>query len=237
MMHTLLEQMGSGLLSESVHALKGKLEQLLGDSQATFAELRRRVRILSAGQRVSAGPSFAAVARAVVERKQLEVRYWARTTDENTSRVISPQRLVHYRGNWYVDAWCHLRKAVRNFAVDGIREINVLPLACKELTEAELDDSLGANYGVFTGGRRRWATLRFSAERSRWIRDEVWHPAQTMRIGRDGRVTLKVPYAQPLELAMDTLRHAGHVEILEPAELRDAVLAAARELVVAHPQP
>jgi predicted DNA-binding transcriptional regulator YafY len=37
-----------------------------------------------------------------------------------TEREVSPQRLVHYRDNWYLDAWCHLREDVRSFSIDAI---------------------------------------------------------------------------------------------------------------------
>lgn len=230
-MHTLLEQMGSGLLSESVAALRGKLEQLLGDSSDAFRELRRRVRILTPGQRISASESFAPMAKAVVERRQAEVSYWARSTDELTERAISPQRLIHYRGNWYVDAWCHLRQGPRSFAVDGLRTVKLLDVPCQELSEQQLNAALGSSYGIFGAKERRWAELRFSAERSRWVRDEVWHPEQSIRIGHDQRLRLRLPYSSAIELQMEILKHGPDVEVLSPAALRASVIAAAQQLL------
>lgn len=233
-MHTLLEQMGSGLLAESVAALRDKLEQLLGDSRSAFTELRKRVRILTPGQRIAASESFAPIAKALVERRQARVRYWARSTDETTERDISPQRLIHYRGTWYVDAWCHLRGGPRSFAVDGLRAVTLLDAPCEELSEKQLNAALGSAYGIFAAKERRWAELRFSVERSRWIRDEVWHPEQTLRLGRDGRLTLRLPYSSSVELQMEILRHGAEVEVLSPPELRAAVIEAARALLTTY---
>lgn len=230
-MHTLLEQMGSGLLSESVSALRGKLEQLLGDSRGAFAELRKRVRILTPGQRLTAGEAFAPVAQALVQRRRLRVRYWARSTDETTDRDLSPQRLIHYRGNWYVDAWCHLRDGPRSFAVDGLRAVEPLAEPCHEVGEAQLNAALGSAYGIFAAKERHWAELRFSVERSRWVKDEIWHPEQTLKLGRDGRLTLRVPYSSAIELQMEILRHGAEVEVLAPASLRTAVIESARALL------
>lgn len=230
-MHSLLEQMGSGLLAESVAALRGKLEQLLGDSSTAFAELRKRVRILTPGQRIAANEAFAPIARALVERRQAQVRYWARSTDETTERAISPQRLIHYRGNWYVDAWCHLRGGPRSFAVDGLREVRLLDSPCHEVGEKALNAALGSSYGIFGAKERRWAELRFSVERSRWVRDEIWHPEQSLKLGKDGRLTLRVPYSSAVELQMEILKLGADVEVLDPPELRQAVIAAAQALL------
>jgi predicted DNA-binding transcriptional regulator YafY len=52
---------------------------------------------------------------------------------------------------------------------------------------------------------------------------EAWHPDQKGRFEPDGRYVLELPFSDPRELAMDVLRHGAHVEVLEPASLREAV--------------
>jgi hypothetical protein len=52
---------------------------------------------------------------------------------------VSPQRLVHYRDNWYLDAWCHLRGGLRSFAVDAILAATVLPAKADDVPEATMD--------------------------------------------------------------------------------------------------
>ncbi|MFO1363985.1 MAG: WYL domain-containing protein [Burkholderiales bacterium] len=54
---------------------------------------------------------------------------------------------------------------------------------------------------------------------------EEWHPRQRARFEADGSYVLELPFSDPRELAMDVLRHGAHVEVLEPASLRDAVKA------------
>ncbi len=59
-------------------------------------------------------------------RQRLKFRYRARSTDALTERIVSPQRLAHYRDNWYLDAWDHARDALRSFALDRIRDPQML---------------------------------------------------------------------------------------------------------------
>jgi predicted DNA-binding transcriptional regulator YafY len=69
----------------------------------------------------------------------------------------------------------------------------------------------------------QWATLRFSAERARWVAAETWRPEQHGRRDAEGRWLLSLPDADLRELRMDILRHTPAVEVLAPDDLCEAV--------------
>jgi predicted DNA-binding transcriptional regulator YafY len=60
---------------------------------------------------------FQEIGSALIQRKRLIIKYQSRSKDENTQREISPQRLIYYRDNWYLDGWCHLKNALRSFLI------------------------------------------------------------------------------------------------------------------------
>ena len=64
--------------------------------------------------------------------------------------------------------------------------------------------------------------LRFIAERSKWVADEIWHPRQKGRF-ENGQYVLEVPYSDARELVMDVLKHGSEVEVLSPPALRTEV--------------
>jgi predicted DNA-binding transcriptional regulator YafY len=141
-----------------------------------------------------------------------------------SERDVSPQRLVHYRGNWYLDGWCHLRKDLRTFAMDGIRNVALLDQPAREVSVKVLEDYLATGYGIMrAGGDVTWAKLRFSAERARWVGSEVWHPDQRGVFDPAGRYTLELPYRDDRELLLEIVKHGAGVEVLAPAELRQKV--------------
>ena len=144
-------------------------------------------------------------------------------------RQVSPQRLVHYRDNWYLDAWCHWRNGLRSFSVDAVVRVQVQDTPAIDVPDAELDDVLGAGYGIFSGRHVQWAILRFSADRARWVSAERWHPDQIGRWNSQGQWLLNVPYADPRELVMDILRHVPEVDVIGPDELRAEVVHRLRE--------
>ncbi len=222
-MQQLLAGMQPGLLEPHVKPLLARLRALLGSGAHSADEIERRIRILHLGARAVQLPHFEHVANAVLGRKCLDIVYRGRGSDQTTSREISPQRLVHYRENWYVDAWCHLRDGLRSFSVDAIQRARLLDKAAKTVPDGELDDILASGYGIFSGRATAWAKLRFTPERARWVGAEAWHPQQKGRFEKDGSYVLELPYADSRELVMDILRHGPDVEVLEPAELRRAV--------------
>ena len=75
----------------------------------------------------------------MLTRRRLRLTYRARYNDQTTERVVSPQRLVYYRGNWYLDGWCHAREDIRSFAVDGIQALELLELPCSDDRELLMD--------------------------------------------------------------------------------------------------
>jgi len=120
---------------------------------------------------------------------------------------------VHYRDNWYVDAWCHMREGLRSFAVDAIRAAELRDARAKEIPAAELDAHLGSGYGIFAGRDVQWAVLRFTPEAARWVSAQVWHPKQRARFEADGSYVLEVPYAHDRELLMEIFK-ANAVELV-----------------------
>jgi predicted DNA-binding transcriptional regulator YafY len=222
-MQAMVADLDGGLLAEQVTPLMERLEKVLEGERFPSAEVRKRIRILHQSARRAEPAAFATVANGVLARKRLAVRHYNRATEDRTERQISPQRLVHYRDNWYVDAWCHLRNGVRTFALDALESAQLTDEKARDVPEAELDRYLGSSYGIFSGEAVATAMLRFTPLRARWVSRERWHPQQKSRWDAQGRYVLEVPYRDDRELTMDILRHGAEVEVLAPPSLRERV--------------
>ena len=72
-------------------------------------------------------------------RGRVRIRYYSRARDQETDRLVSPQRLVHYRDNWYLDAWCHAKNGLRSFALDAILDAVGVEEAAFQVPDEELD--------------------------------------------------------------------------------------------------
>ncbi len=220
-LNELLVRSDPGVLAGALAPFRARIERLLSDHSSGRALPIERIRVLASGSRTLDQGAFRAVASALLHRQRLKFRYRARSTDEQTERIVSPQRLAHYRDNWYLDAWDHSRDALRSFALDRIREPQNLEQPSLDRAGDELDAHLASSYGIFSGTPKAWATIRFSPHAARWVADEHWHSQQQGERLPDGRFELKLPYSNSRELLMDVLRYGADAEVVAPVSLRE----------------
>ena len=219
-MHQLIQGLeAEGVLGRHLQPLLDKLHGMLGSSDVAARELMQRVNIVAAARRPVDARFFELIGSALLERRRIELLYFTRGRGSESRREVSPQRLTHYRNTWYLDAWCHRSDGLRRFALDAVRAATVLAPRAKEVPLTTVKAELDGGYGVFSGRRLKWATLRFSAEAALWVATEQWHPQQRTRALPDGGLELRLPYADSTELSMDILRHGDQVRVLAPKAL------------------
>jgi predicted DNA-binding transcriptional regulator YafY len=220
-LNELLDRSEPGVLAGALAPFRQRMEQLLSGHANGKALPLGRIRVIASGARKLDQASFRTVAGAVLERKRLGFGYRARSTDAETERTVSPQRLTHYRDNWYLDAWDHSREALRSFALDRIRKPQALEQTALDKAGDELDQHLASSYGIFSGPPKAWATVRFSAHAARWAADERWHSQQQGQWLADGSWELKLPYSNSRELLMDLMKYGPDAEVVAPVPLRE----------------
>jgi len=233
----LLEAVQPGVLAPYIGPLRERLHRLLAASGYESTEIIDKVRLQPIAQRRSDPRRFGEVAGAVLAGRCLEIEYLGREHERLTRRTVHPARLLHYRGNWYLAAWCESAADDRLFALDRIRHATTLERKSRISDPESLDALLDAGFGIFGGQAKARAVLRFTAHRARWVADEIWHPEQTGVRHDDGTYELTVPYSDPRELLLDILRYGPDVEVLAPPELRAQVIRSLHEAAARYDKP
>jgi predicted DNA-binding transcriptional regulator YafY len=224
MAHQLLSELDTdGVISRHLQPLLERIHQMLGTGEADAKELLKRVKIIGSAKRPVSSQFFELIGEALLRRKRIHMRYLTRGRGAVGERDVSPQRLVHYRNTWYLDAWCHSRERLLRFALDAIESAQALDAKAKEIALAQVQTEMDAGYGIYAGAKQRWATLVFEPQAALWVSKEQWHPRQKSRWLDGGGFELAVPYAEETEILMDILRHGDQVRVLAPAALVNAV--------------
>ena len=223
MQHLLAGLDTGGLLGPHIKPLLSRLTAILGTQDSSADQLKKRIKFETVGNRHFHLDHFQVVGSALLRRKRLIIDYLARSANEYSSREVSPQRLVYYRDNWYLDAWCHFKKDIRSFSVDSIKKAEILEKKSEDISEKKLNDVLGSGYGIFSGADVRWATLKFTAERAKWVAAEKWHPEQKSRFLKDGSYELRIPFTLEHELIMDIMKYGHDFLVVEPDDLKRIV--------------
>ncbi|MFV2058203.1 MAG: helix-turn-helix transcriptional regulator [Thiohalomonadales bacterium] len=221
--YQLLSKVQPGFLGPHLAPLKKRIEDILDKEHYDTNELFNRVRILQIGGRVYSHKHFAMVTTALLSQKQIHIVYHGREKNLQTERTLSPQRLVYYRDNWYLDAWCHLRGGLRSFSIDKITSSKLVNQARHEIKEIDLNRHYENAYGIFAGEATQRAQLRFNSTAARWVAYEHWHSQQSGQHELDGCYLLEVPFNDPRELIRDILKYGPDVEVIGPRSLREEV--------------
>lgn len=219
-MEHLLENLQPGLLTPHIEPMRTQIRALMEKGDHPSEEIIRRIRLLPLASREYDIDSFEIISAGLLSRKRLAITHYNRERNESLDREVSPQRLAHYRDNWYLDTWCHLRNGLRTFSLETIKRAEIVEKKAKEISEKKLDSHLTSGYGIFSGKSDKVATLRFTPKRARWVSHETWHPAQNTHFDTNEYYIMEIPYSDERELVMDILKYGSEVEVLNPKSLR-----------------
>jgi len=219
----LSESFQPAVIKKILDPLHKRLEKLLEEQKISPQSWQTRIKIVTQWQRPCQPEHFSRIANALLHRQQIEIDYRQWQTGTEQKRCISPQRIIYYRDNWYLDAWCHLRQALRTFSIDAIRQTQKVDQKAIDISADKLDKHVLQGYGIFAGKVIGHARLKFSKEISTRVSKENWHPDQVEMWTENGQYQLTIPYSDPRELIRDILRYGSDVEVLEPESLRNSI--------------
>ena len=166
------------------------------------------------------------ISKAIVARQVLELDYYKENEDEFSQRRVEPYALMNGREGWYVATYDPSRAGMRHFRLDRIRRAEVSEQRFEP--RPEVNPSADVDGWPRTGEVPASASARvwISPERARWAREQ----RKVIDEYADGSITVELSFAGTDWLVREVLKEAGDAAVLEPAEAREAVLAAVNRL-------
>lgn len=218
-----VESMDGVFFRELLGPLRGRFEPALKAQKTDFATMRRRIKIIPIASRKYDVSIFRAVASAVLRQKRLIIHHRGLPDIAVKRRCVSPQSLVRYRDNWYLDAFCHLRSELRTFAVNRIEKAEPASGKFHAVSPVVQEKFYTESYGIFTGPAEQTAIIDFTGCAAREVATEQWHPQQTGQWLDAQTYRLSVPYGHSRELIMDILRWGEEAVVKGPPQLHGAI--------------
>ena len=173
---------------------------------------------------------FKAVLEGCLKKRRLSFTYYSPAAEEKSERTVEPYHLFNYMGTWHTIGYCHLRKEIRDFALSRISEPKVLAESFEIPAEFDFKKYFLSTFGLFKGKSTEEVTIRFTPEKSKWIKDQIWHKDQKVKYLKDGSIELSFPVSDFSEIKMEILKHGGMVEVIKPKILRDLIKAEAQKI-------
>ncbi|MCC6996187.1 MAG: transcriptional regulator [Deltaproteobacteria bacterium] len=155
------------------------------------------------------------------ERRTVQARYFSAGRGEETVRELDPY-VFHYDASLealYLIAYCHLRRALRIFAVHRFREVTQGTRGFQRPPGFDVRKFLAGAFRVYRGEQAAEVRLRFSAAVAPRIAERTWHGSQKLRRLAGGAVELELTLDGLEEITAFVLSHGPDVEVLAPATL------------------
>lgn len=151
------------------------------------------------------------------------------SSKRETTRKVDPYKVWFFNGTLYLIGWCHVHDDVRMFVLDRIRLLHVTDERFIPPDDFDLDEYMKDSFGVFHTDVEK-VTIRFDKALERYLKENIWHPSQIFKKGKDGSLLMTMEVGGFCEVMSWVLGFGRQAEVLEPEHLRKAV---AEELVVA----
>jgi predicted DNA-binding transcriptional regulator YafY len=164
-----------------------------------------------------------AISLCMKEKRSVSMVYRSRGAKKATERIVDPYGLVFHEGVWFVIGYCHLRKEVRNFALDRIIHLKERYFYFESPSDFNLEEYIAGSWGI-VHEEPVDITVRFRANVAEFIlRKERWHPSEKRKVLSNGDVELTYTVAGVNEIKYWIYSWLPNVEVLQPPWLREHV--------------
>ncbi|BCG47921.1 Transcriptional regulator, YafY family [Citrifermentans bremense] len=219
----LITEASAGSLAEDLEKVSRRLGSLLAANLPGRAKPEDAFSFRWKGISPTDPLTFKVVTSAILQGKLLSFCYYSPTASNCTMRTVEPHHMVNYMGNWHLIAFCRLRSDWRDFVLGRMTFPRVEEDLFKFRANEEWRPFLSNTFGIFQNRKSFDVVLRFTPDRARWVRGELWHEGQKEVIEADGSLLLTISASHEAEIVMEILKHGSQVVVVEPEWLRQKV--------------
>lgn len=173
---------------------------------------------------------IAALIDATLHQRRAALEYYSFHSRRTKKYTVDPYRVVYYHGGLYLYARVGEYAEVRTFAVERISRIEVTDEEFEIPADFSVSEFARGAFGI-AGGKPEPVAIAFDATMASYIRERVWHESQSLEERPDGSVVLRMNVALGFELKAWIKSFAPHARVLEPAGLREEILADLRAAI------
>jgi predicted DNA-binding transcriptional regulator YafY len=214
-----------------VSAFKKMAAGLPDTVSLNLADWERTISFRTSAEPILNLETFDTLAKATAQRKQLQLTYRKPGRRETELRVVDPYHLANINGEWFLFAWCHLRRDIRTFVPARIQAIATTGKTFARPQKFSLEKRLRDSFGVQSGQGSFHVVIRFNELVADYIREKKWHESQELKELKDGGLELRIKLSSLAEVERWVLGWGGNARVIAPPELAGRVRQAAENIL------
>ena len=217
----MLSAYGGSAYSQELKSAIDQLVKRLPDEMAVDLELIAQERVLFApGASVDVDQSILQkLFFACQTNRQIKMRYFTAQRNDESERVVDPYVVYFSATNPCMSGFCHSREAIRDFRIDRIRQLEVLPTAFQRPSGFDSQAYVEKPFFHERGDEAQSIRIWFDAVTAPYIRERQWHQSQILEEQADGAVIFGFTAHGLAEVKRWVMYYGRGARVLEPPEL------------------
>ena len=221
---------GTNLEKPLLSAFKKMAAMLPETISMHVADWEQSISFRSSAELISNHEVFEQLARASAEGRELQLQYRKPGAKASECRVVEPYHLANVNGDWFLFAYCKMRRDIRTFVPARIKSAEPTGRQFKRPKNFSIEKALRDSFGVHSGKSDYVVVIRFNELVADYIREKKWHASQKLKNLPNGRVELTLRLSSLIEVQRWILSWAGNAEVIAPKKLRDDVREAGAKI-------
>jgi predicted DNA-binding transcriptional regulator YafY len=175
----------------------------------------------------------AITAEAWIKQRKLKIQYQSIIAEEAKERIIDtyfiePAAPGHAS---YIIGYCHLKKSVRIFKMERIQSASIMDEKYDIPVDFDANEFFKSSWGISIDGDIKVIKIRIkSPDVIKLVEESVWHPSQVLEKQKDGSMVMTLKIIDTYEFYSWVLGWGDRVEVLEPFEVRKAVIETIKKM-------
>lgn len=170
------------------------------------------------------------IMEAMTENSEIEIRYRKYTSSETERFTLRPYAVKEASRRWYVVAYCIEREAIRVYGLDRVAEMTATGKKFRMPEDFDVEELFATSFGIYIpDGKGRTITFRATEREAKYLRDLPIHASQKEVHTRGDGVVFEIFVCPNTDLIMEFCRRGDRIEVLSPADIREAVAGELRK--------
>lgn len=170
------------------------------------------------------GSIWSIVANGLLNQRSVEIHYRSLNSGQSSERTIDPYHIANLEGEWYVIAWCHKARGLRQFGIPQIQKAKITPRSFELPDSFDPEKLLSLAFRrMVLGEEAQEVRLQFDKDVGWRVKTHPWHDKQKIRKLPNGDVELSFRSVGLYEISRWVLSWGHSVKVLGPASLKKMV--------------
>lgn len=229
----MLEQYKNTPLEASFKNIMGKIMDMLPDNISVDSSLiNNEVHFISEPTTFLKEGVFDTILKATKLHRTLELEYKAAANSSYEKRLFDPYHIICQQGSWYILGFSHTSNAIRTYAMPRINSARMMEKGFRIPADFKLSQHIDPEFGIFNSTAEKMKIeIEFEPKFKTYVMEREWHKNQIIKENTDGSVYLSFETNQLEQASRWVLQFAGSAKVLNPPELKEMVVQAAKKIL------